>query len=55
MLEQQPYYLTPAATVLAVILGYDFGRRQTEHERLYTRRAEVVAELFKRYEDLEGV
>jgi hypothetical protein len=34
-------------------LAYVFGRRQTEHERLYTRRAEVIAELFERYEDLD--
>lgn len=55
LLEQLPYYLSPAAAVLVAILAYVFGRRQTEHERLYTRRAEVVAELFKRYEDLGGL
>jgi hypothetical protein len=38
LLEQLPYYLTPAATVLAVILAYVFGRRQTEHDG-YTRAA----------------
>jgi hypothetical protein len=53
LLEQLPYYLTPAATVLAVILAYVFGRRQTEHERLYTRRAEVIAELFERFKDVD--
>jgi hypothetical protein len=54
LLAQLPDYLTPAATVLAVILAYVLGRRQTEHERLYTRRAEVIAALFERYEDLNS-
>lgn len=53
MLGQLPDYLTPAATVLAVILAYVFGRRQTQHERLYTRRAEVIAELFERFKDVD--
>jgi hypothetical protein len=52
-LGQLPDYLTPAATVLAVILAYVFGRRQTQHERLYTRRAEVIAELFERFKDVD--
>jgi len=53
LLEQLPYYLPPAATVLAVILAYVFGRRQTEHERLFTRRAEVIAELLERFKDVD--
>jgi hypothetical protein len=53
LLEQLPYYLPSAATVLVAILAYVFGRRQTEHERLYTRRAEVIAELFKRFKDVD--
>ncbi len=48
-----PEYLSPAATLLAVVLAYVFGRRQTEHERLYTRRAEVIAALFERFEDMD--
>ena len=53
LLEQLPYYLTPVATVLAVFLAYVFGRRQMEHERLYTRRAEVTAKLFERFKDVD--
>jgi hypothetical protein len=53
LLEQLPNYLTPAATILAVIFAYVFGRLETQHERLYTRRAEVIAELFELYEDLD--
>jgi hypothetical protein len=52
LLAQLPDYLAPTATVLAVILAYVLGRRQTEHEQIYTRRVEVIAALFERYEDL---
>jgi len=34
-------------------LAYVFGRRQTEHERLYARRAEVIAKLFERFKDVD--
>ena len=30
-----------------------FGRWQAEHERLYERRAQVIAELFSRFEDVD--
>jgi hypothetical protein len=53
LLGRLPDYLTPAATVLGVILAYVFGRRQTQHERLYTRRAEVIAELFEHFTDVD--
>ena len=54
LLEQLPYYLSPVAAVLVAILAYVFGRRQTEHERLYTRRAEVIAKLFERFKDVDA-
>ena len=53
MLEQLSGLLSPLATVLAVVLAYFLGKRQTINERLYTQRAEVIAELFKRFEDLD--
>jgi hypothetical protein len=53
LLEQPSDYLSPLATLLAVVLAYFFGRRQTEHERLYTRRAEVIAALFERFETVD--
>jgi hypothetical protein len=53
MLEHLPDYLTSAATVLAVVLAYLFGRRQTEHERLYERRAQVIAGLFERVAEVQ--
>jgi hypothetical protein len=49
VLKVLPDYLGPVATVLAVVLAYYFGRRQTEYQRLYERRAEVIAGLFERY------
>jgi hypothetical protein len=49
VLKALPDYLGPVATVLAVVLAYYFGRRQTEYQRLYERRAEVIAGLFERY------
>jgi len=49
VLKSLPDYLGPVATVLAVVLAYYFGRRQTEYQRLYERRAEVIAGLFERY------
>jgi hypothetical protein len=52
-LQQLSNYLSPLATLLAVVLAYYFGRRQTIYERLYTRRAEVVAELFERFEEVD--
>lgn len=52
-MQQLPTYLAPLATLLAVVLAYYFGRRQTIYERLYTQRAEVIAELFKRFEEVD--
>jgi hypothetical protein len=49
VLKVLPDFLGPVATVLAVVLAYYFGRRQTEYQRLYERRAEVIAGLFERY------
>jgi hypothetical protein len=49
VLKALPDYLGPVATVLAVVLAYYFGRRQTEYQRLYERRAKVIAGLFERY------
>jgi hypothetical protein len=53
VLQQLPDLLSPLATLLAVLLAYFFGRRQTIYERLYTERAEIIAELFKRFEDVD--
>jgi hypothetical protein len=49
VLKALPDYLGPVATVLAVVLAHYLGRRQTEYQRLYERRAEVIAGLFERY------
>jgi hypothetical protein len=40
-------------TALGAFLVYLFGRWQAEHERLYERRAQVIAELFSRFEDVD--
>ena len=40
-------------TVLGAVLVYLFGRWQAEHERLYERRAQVIADLFGRFEDVD--
>jgi len=40
-------------TVVGAVLLFLFGRWQAEHERLYERRAEVIARLFECVEDLD--
>jgi hypothetical protein len=40
-------------TTLGAILVYLFGRWQGEHQLLYQRRAEVIDELFDRFEDVD--
>ena len=41
---------TAIAAVLVAILAYFLGKRQTVDERLYTKRSEVIAALFERFE-----
>jgi hypothetical protein len=40
-------------TILGAVLVYLFGRWQGEHQLLYQRRVQVIAELFDRFEDVE--
>jgi hypothetical protein len=40
-------------TILGAVLVYLFGRWQGEHQLLYQRRAEVMGELFNRFEDVD--
>jgi hypothetical protein len=40
-------------TILGAVLVYLFGRWQGEHQLLYQRRAEVMGELFGRFEDVD--
>ena len=40
-------------TILGAVLVYLFGRWQGEHQLLYQRRAEVIDELFDRFEDVD--
>jgi hypothetical protein len=40
-------------TILGAVLVYLFGRWQGEHQLLYERRAEVIDELFNRFEDVD--
>jgi hypothetical protein len=40
-------------TILGAVLVYLFGRWQGEHQLLYQRRVEVMAELFDRFEDVD--
>jgi len=35
------------------VVGYFFGKRQTEQQRIIEERAKVLSDLFKRYVDLE--
>ncbi len=44
---------TAIAAVLVAILAYFLGKRQTVDERLYTKRSEVIAALFERFEDMD--
>ena len=47
----------PLETLLVVlvtsVVGYFFGKRQTEQQRIIEERAKVLSDLFKRYVDLE--
>jgi hypothetical protein len=40
-------------TILGAVLVYLFGRWQGEHQLLYQHRAEVIDELFDRFEDVD--
>jgi|SRR5215211_2861122 len=40
-------------TILGAVLVYLFGRWQGEHQLLYQRRVEVIAELFDRFEEVD--
>jgi hypothetical protein len=53
LLKQLQPYLPLIAVLLAASLAYVFGRWKTVHDRLYERRADVIAAIFERFETLD--